>query len=225
MSALLLVVAVFLFAFLWRQERLILRFVIISFSDKDLDDTPLNKNTSLNKSEINTSDANVRIYTQLSLSVQTSDVDLDNPEAEREANETAKPRPKLIRLLGFVLFIVAALFVGSYFVLERLNEVPITPVVTIEGASVIRGQQLIRDYGCGACHVIPGVKGAVSHAGPNLQNYGNRSYVAGYYSNTPDVLIRWLQNPQQLRPGSAMPNLGLNATEARDMAAYLYQLR
>lgn len=214
-----LVVAALLFAFAWRKERRSLWLSSILLSERGSSDL------QLNKSELNKTDANVRIYQQPSELPSQSPIDIDNPEAEREANEAARPKPKLIRSLGLGLFVVAVLLVGSYVVLERLSEVPITPVVTIAGASVTRGHEFILDYGCGGCHVIPGVIGAVSHVGPNLTSYGNRSYIAGYYSNTPDMLIRWLQNPQQLRPGSAMPNLGVSATEARDIAAYLYQLR
>jgi cytochrome c2 len=38
-------------------------------------------------------------------------------------------------------------------------------------------------------------------------------------------MIRWIQHPQRLAPGSAMPDLGVSETDARDMAAYLYALR
>lgn len=38
-------------------------------------------------------------------------------------------------------------------------------------------------------------------------------------------MIAWLQHPQAIVPGNAMPDMGLSAAEARDMAAYLYPLR
>jgi cytochrome c1 len=37
-------------------------------------------------------------------------------------------------------------------------------------------------------------------------------------------MVRWLQAPQKLKPGSAMPDLGLSERDARDIAAYLETL-
>jgi cytochrome c1 len=35
----------------------------------------------------------------------------------------------------------------------------------------------------------------------------------------------WIQDPNALSPGTAMPSLGIGPDEARDVAAYLYVLR
>ena len=35
----------------------------------------------------------------------------------------------------------------------------------------------------------------------------------------------WLQEPQTIEPGTIMPNLGVSQEEARDMAAFLFNLR
>ncbi len=88
-----------------------------------------------------------------------------------------------------------------------------------------RGQQLISDYGCGACHVIPGVRGAHSYVGPPLNDWAERHYIAGNLLNTPENMIAWLRDPQAIEPGNAMPNVGLSDQEARDISAYLYSLR
>jgi hypothetical protein len=37
-------------------------------------------------------------------------------------------------------------------------------------------------------------------------------------------LIQWIQDPQAVEPGTAMPNLGVDEAIARDTAAYLYTL-
>ena len=88
-----------------------------------------------------------------------------------------------------------------------------------------RGAKLIQSYGCGGCHEVPGVNGARGVVGPPLQAFGRRVYVAGMVRNTPDNLINWLKDPQGIVPGNAMPNLGVTDTDARDMAAYLYELQ
>jgi cytochrome c len=88
-----------------------------------------------------------------------------------------------------------------------------------------RGRVALDGFGCGACHVIPGVHGARGMVGPPLTMFARRAYIAGQLANQPDNLIRWLQNPQAVEPGTAMPNLGVVPAVARDMAAYLYTLR
>ncbi len=49
-----------------------------------------------------------------------------------------------------------------------------------------------------------------------------RSYLAGSLPHTPENLVRWIQDPQGVEPGSAMPDLGLSREEARAVVAYLY---
>jgi cytochrome c len=61
--------------------------------------------------------------------------------------------------------------------------------------------------------------------GPPLTMFARRAYIAGQLTNQPDNLIRWIQNPQAVEPGTAMPNLGVIPEIARDMAAYLYTLQ
>jgi cytochrome c len=149
----------------------------------------------------------------------------DEAKALEEARQAAQPKPRRIRQLTLVFLAVGVVLAVAYILLERTSRIPITPEVSVAGASVLRGHDLVVEYGCGTCHVIPGVKGAVGRVGPNLTAYGERTYIVGSYRNTPDLLSRWIAQPQQLEPGTAMPNLGVSATEARDMAAYLLQLR
>ena len=95
----------------------------------------------------------------------------------------------------------------------------------IEGGDPRRGEIALRDYGCGACHAIPGIPGAVATVGPPLTNWAERAYIVGSLNNTPENLLRWLQMPQEIEPGSVMPDLDVTEQDARDMSAYLYTLR
>lgn len=88
-----------------------------------------------------------------------------------------------------------------------------------------RGRDAIALYGCGSCHTIPGVRNADALVGPPLDRIGSRAYVGGVLKNTPDNLITWVQNPPAVDEKTAMPNLGVTPTDARDIAAYLYTLR
>lgn len=101
---------------------------------------------------------------------------------------------------------------------------PLTPERVVEGGDPERGRRLIASYGCGTCHIVPGVREARSLVGPPLTAYAERSYIAGNLPNTPENLARWLRYPQQVEPGTAMPNLGVTGADAQDMTSYLYTL-
>ena len=88
-----------------------------------------------------------------------------------------------------------------------------------------RGRKAIQQYACTTCHRIPGETGLRASVGPPLDNMGKRSFIAGLLPNTPENMAHWLQTPQEIHPGSAMPNLGVTARDARDMAAYLHTLQ
>jgi len=89
----------------------------------------------------------------------------------------------------------------------------------------MRGSHLFAGYGCTGCHTIPGVEGAEGLIGPPLQRMARRGYVGGVVRNTPENLVRWIQDPPGVDPMTAMPNLRVKPEDARDMAAYLYTLR
>ena len=86
------------------------------------------------------------------------------------------------------------------------------------------GRRLLDAYGCGSCHVIPGVRGAEGMTGPPLTRWAERHEIAGLLLNTPENLVGWIVDPQRFEPGTAMPTLGVTESEARDMAAHLYTL-
>lgn len=88
-----------------------------------------------------------------------------------------------------------------------------------------RGQALLRQYDCGACHRIPGVPTATGVIGPPLDRLGRRVYIAGTLVNTPSELALWIREPQTLKPGTGMPNTHVTTRDARDIVAYLYRLR
>ncbi len=95
----------------------------------------------------------------------------------------------------------------------------------VHGASPARGRELVARYGCGACHVVPGVRGAEGMLGPPLTAWSRRDIVAGVLPNAPPDLVRWIMTPQAIVPGNAMPDMGVTAQDAEDIAAYLYTIR
>lgn len=94
----------------------------------------------------------------------------------------------------------------------------------IPGGNVDRGRVAIEAVGCGACHVIGGVPGARGLVAPPLTNVAQRSIIAGELPNTPENMMRWIEDPQAVEPNTAMPNLGIDDRTARDITAYLYAL-
>lgn len=88
-----------------------------------------------------------------------------------------------------------------------------------------RGRKAMQVHACLQCHMIEGIVGRSNlHVGPPLDDAGARKYIAGVVPNTPENMIRWIMNPQEIDPLSAMPDLGVPEDIARDMAAYLYQI-
>lgn len=102
--------------------------------------------------------------------------------------------------------------------------VPPLPPSQVPDGDPARGQRLIAQYGCGSCHTVPGVTGADGLVGPPLTRMGSRSYIAGKLINTGPNLQHWIREPQSVVPGNAMPDLDVTATDAQDIAAYLFNL-
>jgi cytochrome c oxidase subunit II len=84
---------------------------------------------------------------------------------------------------------------------------------------------------CIFCHSVYGAnynnipaKGIV---GPNLTHFGSRDLIAGgVLQNCPGqqdcpTLAQWLTNPQSVKPGNDMPDLGLTPDQVKALVAYL----
>ena len=97
--------------------------------------------------------------------------------------------------------------------------------VATGGGNAVHGRMLVQQYGCTSCHIIPGVPGPQGEIGPSLKQVGHRPLIAGKFRNTPQNMMRWLQNPQAMDPKSLMPSLGVTPTDSRDMTAFMYTLR
>ncbi len=95
----------------------------------------------------------------------------------------------------------------------------------IVGGDAQAGASFIREYGCPACHTIPGIRSADGIVGPPLTEFALRAFIAGQYPNTPDNLVRWVMNAPDMAPRTAMPDMGIPEDRARHIAAYLYTLR
>lgn len=125
----------------------------------------------------------------------------------------------LLLCAGLALVLVCAVLSGCG------QSAAIMAAEQVSGGNARNGEHLMFTYGCGTCHVVPGINGAIGTAGPPLRGFASRLYIAGVFENRPDNLVRWISNPQEVTPGTAMPDLGITKDQARDIAAYLYTLQ
>ncbi|MGK5024107.1 c-type cytochrome [Janthinobacterium sp. RB2R34] len=95
---------------------------------------------------------------------------------------------------------------------------------TDRATSIERGKLALTQFACRACHMIPGITGSEVFVGPPLDKLAQRRYLAGRLANTDAHLQQWIRDPQAVKPQTAMPNMGVGAEDARDMAAYLLSL-
>ena len=100
---------------------------------------------------------------------------------------------------------------------------PPEPSQSMSLANAAHGRAIIDRAGCGSCHIIPGVRWPQGKVGPNLDGLAARGLIAGRLPNRPDVLAAYIRNAPALVPGSAMPAMPVTESEARDVAAYLYE--
>ena len=145
-------------------------------------------------------------------------------ESERRARiAESPPAPRLARRDAGTAC-AAALLLGlvALFSCNRRDE---RDAEALTGGRVARAPDLIGHYGCGSCHSIPGVPGATGTVGPPMDHMASRTYIAGRLPNEPDAMIAWLRNPQHFEPKTSMPEMGVQESDARDIAAYLYTLK
>lgn len=89
-----------------------------------------------------------------------------------------------------------------------------------DGVGADAGQALFQVLGCTSCHIGAGISGG-GNVGPNLSRMGSQAQIAGVVPNTPENMVKWLMDPQAIKPGTQMPNLGLTELQATALTAYL----
>jgi cytochrome c oxidase subunit 2 len=89
-------------------------------------------------------------------------------------------------------------------------------------AQYAAGEKLFASKGCVACHSLQAVDAPKGMVGPNLANVGARSHIgAGTLKNTDANLARWIRDPQGIKKGVLMPNLGITEADAQALVAFL----
>jgi cytochrome c oxidase subunit 2 len=86
------------------------------------------------------------------------------------------------------------------------------------------GKHLFMTSACASCHRIAGTP-AQATVGPDLTHLATRTTLAaGTIPNTPSQLAGWISNPQKIKPGDRMPDLGLPRSKVAEIVSYLETL-
>lgn len=88
-------------------------------------------------------------------------------------------------------------------------------------ATASTGQQLFKDN-CMSCHAVT-PNG--SSLGPNLNNFAERTKIAGVLDHTSENLKKWIQDPNSEKPGSKMPQIPLSEQNVNEIVKYLETLK
>lgn len=81
------------------------------------------------------------------------------------------------------------------------------------------GRHIYAAKGCSACHGTS-LQGGV---GPNLQHVASAPKIAGTLPPGAESLKKWISDPAGVKPGTAMPKLGLTERELEAIVSYLMQ--
>lgn len=123
-------------------------------------------------------------------------------------------------VIAAILLVVALIGIVYEYAGQRTRMRVHAAVAT--GGNPRRGESMFIQYGCGSCHALNGVRTATGGVGPPLDGVALRVIFAGRLSNTPDNMQKWIRDPQQVSPGTAMPDLNVGGQDARDITAFLY---
>jgi cytochrome c2 len=123
-------------------------------------------------------------------------------------------------LLSALLLVVALIGIIYEYAQQRYRMRMHASIET--GGDASRGEAMFIQYGCGSCHALKGVRTATGMVGPPLDGIAVRAIIGGHLANTPENMQRWIRDPQQVAPGTAMPDLNVGEADARDITAFLY---
>jgi cytochrome c oxidase subunit II len=91
--------------------------------------------------------------------------------------------------------------------------------------AVVDGKESFLAQTCVNCHQVRGTPARGTYAPDLTHLMSRRTLAAGMVPNTPDELRRWVDDPQQVKPGCLMPAFGLSKTDRDLIVGYLMTLR
>ncbi len=98
-------------------------------------------------------------------------------------------------------------------------------VATLLGDDAHTGQQVFEQQACVNCHTIKGTM-ANGRYGPDLTHLMSRDTIgSGIVPNTRENLLRWINDPNDFKPGCLMPAMHLTDQQNAQITAYLLTLQ
>jgi cytochrome c oxidase subunit 2 len=97
--------------------------------------------------------------------------------------------------------------------------------VTSTDPAIAEGKLVFEKNACVNCHTVSGTV-AKGRFGPDLTHVGSRDTIAsGAIENTPENLRKWIEDPNQMKPGALMPAMRLNDRDLDAVTKYMTALR
>jgi cytochrome c oxidase subunit 2 len=91
--------------------------------------------------------------------------------------------------------------------------------------TVAGGKAAFLAQSCVSCHSVRGTPARGTYAPDLTHLMSRRTLAAGMVPNSPDTLRRWVDDPQQVKPGCLMPAFGLTGANREKILRYLESLR
>jgi cytochrome c oxidase subunit 2 len=92
-------------------------------------------------------------------------------------------------------------------------------------STLVAGMHVFMQSGCSVCHSIAGTQ-AQSTVGPNLSHFKSRNTIAaGTLANNRANLVKWISDPQNVKPGVRMPAFQLSGDQLNALISYLETLK
>ncbi len=122
-------------------------------------------------------------------------------------------------------FLAAAPKEPPYFAERRMADYRVD-LPPLQRGDVARGEEIYRDAGCIACHLMSGAVVAPAVTADRLE--ARKLMLAVDLRHTrdrfePTELVPWILEPTYHKADAAMPNLGLTYQQARDVAAFIME--
>jgi cytochrome c oxidase subunit 2 len=100
-----------------------------------------------------------------------------------------------------------------------------TDAVVPTDSLAITGAELFQSKSCASCHRIQGTA-ATSDVGPDLTHIAARGEIlTGLLKNNEENLFKWINHPQEIKPGAHMPDFNFSKDTVNAIAHYLNQLK
>ena len=100
---------------------------------------------------------------------------------------------------------------------ESIQQIQEQEQMLIPEANEVSGEQLFVNKGCFACHEYNTL------TCPSLEGLSTRgTFLGGKEKVSAANLASWLRDPAAMKPGTAMPNLGLSEEEINELVGNMF---